>query len=121
MKLTFEDKILLQFGDERKHLQPHEIDADSTGKEIAISGLVKHGYVTAHENCSSRYGRYVSISITTEGKARQKEILQMLNRKWWQRCFDGCKTAVVWCKPHIGQIIIAVLIALILTLLGLST
>lgn len=81
MKLPLEDKILLQFGNKRKHLQPHEIDADSTDKEIAISNLVKLGCATAHENGSSRYGRYVSISITTEGKARQKEILQSLNRK----------------------------------------
>lgn len=121
MKLPLEYNILLQFGDKRKHLQPHEIDADSTDKEIAISNLVKLGCATAHENGSSRYGRYVSISISTEGKARQRELLRRINRKWWQHSFDGCKTVVMWCKPYIGQIIIAVLIALILTLLGLST
>ncbi len=80
MKLPLEDKILLQFGDKRKHLQPHEINADGTDKEIAISKLVKLGYVTAHENVSSRYGRYVSISITTEGKP---------GRKRSYRCFIG--------------------------------
>lgn len=42
MTLTLENKILLQFGDKRKHLQPHEIDANSTDKEIAISNLLSH-------------------------------------------------------------------------------
>ncbi len=118
MKRSVEDKILLQFGDERRHLQTSEIDAERTDKELAISNLVRNGYVTARENESSRYDKYISVSITTEGKARQKELLRQLNRKWWQRTLDGCKAAVKWCKPHTSQIVFTVIAGLILAYLS---
>lgn len=125
MKTTLEDTILLQFGDKRKRLQPHEIEADSTDKEIAISNLVKNGYVTAHENGSTKYGRYISILITTEGKARQHELLRILNRNRSKRFNDRIRWIWRMIKPStvriIEEVIAGVVIAVISFWLGRIT
>lgn len=113
MNLTLEDKILLQFGDKRKHLQPHEIDFYSIDKEIAISNLVKHGYVTAHENGSSVYDRYISISITTEGKARQRELKRQLGRSRSERCRDAIKELWQFIRPSFSRIVEGIIIAVV--------
>lgn len=116
---TLEDKILLQFGDNRKHLQPHEIEADNTDKEVAISNLVKKGYVTAIENRSFMYDRYISISITTEGKSRQKELLRLMSRTRYERFCDGVGSVWSNVKPSSIRIVEVVIGGAILALLSL--
>lgn len=113
MTLTLEDKILLQFGDERKHLQPHEIDADRTNKEIAISNLVRLGYATAHENANTKYDRYISISITAEGKARQRELKRLLDRSRSERFRDAIKDILHLFRPSFGRIVEGIIIAVV--------
>lgn len=118
MNLTLEDKILLQFGDKRKHLRPHEIEAESTGKEVAISNLVKRGYVTAHENGSSMYDSYVSISITEDGNARQRELLCMMNRSRSERFGDGIRKVWRNVKPSTVRIVEVVMGGLIIAFIS---
>ena len=103
MKTTLEDKILLQFGDERKHLQPHEIDADRADKEAAIARLVSLGYVEARENQSTHYDRYVFLTLTDEGKNRQRELLRLMSRSVMQLWGDSGRTALRWCRNHAGK------------------
>ncbi len=119
MKRSLEDRILLQFGDERKHLQTSEIDAERADKEIAISNLVRNGYVTARENGSSRYDKYISVSITTEGKARQKELKRLISRSRSERCRDAVKDILRRIRPSFGRIMEEVIKALILLGIGI--
>lgn len=118
IKLSLEDKILLQFGNKRKNIQPHEIDADSSAKEIALFHLVKRGYGTAHENGSSKYERYISVSITAEGKERQKELFRLMNRSRHDWFCDGI--GYVWrnVKPSTIRIVEEVIGGAILALLS---
>lgn len=125
MNHSLEDKILLQFGDERRHLQTSEIDAERTDKEIALSNLVRDGYVTARENGNSKYDKYISLSITTEGKARQKELKRLLGRSCWEQCRDAVKNAWRSSRPSVRRIaegiIIAVMSGLICFGIGRAT
>ncbi len=119
MKHSVEDKILLQFGNERKHLQTSEIDAERTDKELAISNLVRNGYVTARENGSSRYDKYISVSITTEGKARQKELKQLIARSRSERCRDAVKDILRRIRPSFSRIVEEVIKTLVLVGIGI--
>lgn len=113
MNHSLEDKILLQFGDERKHLQTSEIDAERTDKEVAISNLVRNGYVTARENGNSKYDKYISLSITTEGKARQKELKRLIARSRGERCRDAVKNILYRIRPSFGRIVEGIIIAVV--------
>ena len=118
MKPTLEDKILLLFSDGRKHLQPYEIDAERTDKDIAIANLVSLGYVEASENASTMYDKYVVVMLTAEGKKRQKELLRLMNRNAADRCIDASKSVCRRLAPSVSRIIEGVIISLLSGAIG---
>lgn len=119
MKLTREDEILLMFGEKRKHLNFSKIAGNKKENECAVIQLRNAGYVTVHENGSSRYDRFITISITDNGIIRKNEIERLVNRTTLEKGRDAVTDSWRFVRPSFGRIIEEVIKALVLLGIGI--
>ena len=89
--MELKDRILLAIPNDCS-MQPHKLEGGASEANInAIRQLRMEGLITAVGDSD---GGFIKFELTDRGKLRKAKLVELQNRKWWQKSIDCSKRII---------------------------